>query len=712
MKASPRITRRSTVLLVSVVLLAAGSPPAGRAWLWDASDLRDTAQLCAQVSVIRLPDGRALCTHGPDPAPAGVDYRVEQPLVAPGSAQGLLFPDSPGDTPSKAAATPGIACHGDGTSGPRVHALYGVPADRKDRYDAVVGSIRHWAAEMNAVFQTSASRTGGTRHIRFVTDSQCNLVVDHVKLSARSDDTFQNTLNELALQGYNKSDRKYVLWMDATQLCGIGTYYADDRAIPDNFNNGRTGTPASVSRIDAGCWGLGSRGQSVEAHELMHNLGAVLPTAPSATVNGHCDDDSDRMCYEDGSPLLSLRSVCGADNEALFDCSNDDYFSTAPAPGNYLATHWNTANSAFLAGASSVSFVSIADLTVSEGRSGQATISVPVTLSAPSAQPLSVRFATADNSARSPDDYLATTGTLTFAPGETSKGIAVAIQGDRLQEVDESFTVTLSSPSNAILDSSQAFVTISDGEPTSQGYWFVAADGGIFSFGNAGFFGSTGAITLNQPIVGMASTPSGKGYWLVARDGGIFSFGDAGFYGSTGAITLNQPIVGMATTPSGKGYWFVAADGGIFAFGDAGFHGSGSPSGQRIVGMAATPSGKGYWFVGSGGAVAAFGDARTLGGSTASEALAGIEGTPTGFGYWLVGSNGPVDSFGDARAFGSPTSLHQPLVGMASTPKGGGYWLVARDGGIFSYGDAKFLGSTGSIHLNQPIVGMTATRAQ
>ena len=67
----------------------------------------------------------------------------------------------------------------------------------------------------------------------------------------------------------------------------------------------------------------------------------------------------------------------------------------------------------------------------------------------------------------------------------------------------------------------------------------------------------------------MAATPDGQGYWLVASDGGIFTFGDASFYGSTGAIHLNQPIVGMAATPDGGGYWLVASDGGIFTFGDA-----------------------------------------------------------------------------------------------------------------------------------------------
>jgi hypothetical protein len=78
------------------------------------------------------------------------------------------------------------------------------------------------------------------------------------------------------------------------------------------------------------------------------------------------------------------------------------------------------------------------------------------------------------------------------------------------------------------------------------GYWLVASDGGVFSYGDAQFFGSTGPITLNKPIVGMAATPDGQGYWLVASDGGVFSYGDAQFFGSTGAITLNKPMVGMA----------------------------------------------------------------------------------------------------------------------------------------------------------------------
>jgi len=162
--------------------------------------------------------------------------------------------------------------------------------------------------------------------------------------------------------------------------------------------------------------------------------------------------------------------------------------------------------------------------------------------------------------------------------------------------------------------------------PDGGGYWMVASDGGIFTFGDAQFYGSTGAIRLNKPIVGMAVTPSGHGYWMVASDGGIFSFGDAQFYGSTGAIHLNKPIVGMAATPTGHGYWMVASDGGIFTFGDGQFYGSTGAIrlNKPIVGMAATPTGHGYWMVASDGGIFTFGDGQfygSLGGTGTTNAV-------------------------------------------------------------------------------------------
>ena len=236
--------------------------------------------------------------------------------------------------------------------------------------------------------------------------------------------------------------------------------------------------------------------------------------------------------------------------------------------------------------------------------------------------------------------------------------------------------------------------------PDGNGYWLVASDGGIFNYGDAGFYGSTGSIQLNKPIVGMAATPDGKGYWLVASDGGIFNYGDAGFYGSTGSIQLNKPIVGMAATPDGKGYWLVASDGGIFNYGDAGFYGStGSIQlNKPVVGMAATPDGSGYWLVASDGGIFNYGDAGFYG-STGSiqlnKPIVGMAATPDGSGYWLVASDGGIFNYGDAGFYGSTGSiqLNKPIVGMAATPDGKGYWLGASDGGVFNYGDAGFFGS-------------------
>jgi hypothetical protein len=156
------------------------------------------------------------------------------------------------------------------------------------------------------------------------------------------------------------------------------------------------------------------------------------------------------------------------------------------------------------------------------------------------------------------------------------------------------------------------------------GCWVVGADGGIFGFAGAPYFGSMGGKPLNKPIVGIASTPDHQGYWLVASDGGIFAFGDAKYYGSMGGKPLNKPIVGMASTPNGEGYWLVASDGGIFAFGDAVFSGSmgGKSLVSPMVGMAANPLGQGYWTVAADGGIFSFGDAPYEG-SAAGQVLNG-----------------------------------------------------------------------------------------
>ena len=318
-------------------------------------------------------------------------------------------------------------------------------------------------------------------------------------------------------------------------------------------------------------------------------------------------------------------------------------------------------------------------------------------------------------------DEVTPTGTVTFKDGTT------AISGCSAEALNGSnqATCTTSFPTGGAF----AITAVYSGDPISspstsavvtqvvgragKGYWLVASDGGIFNYGDAVYYGSTGSLTLNAPIVGMAATPDGKGYWLVASDGGIFNYGDATYYGSTGSLTLNKPIVGMAATPDGKGYWLVASDGGIFAYGDAKFYGSTGnlTLNKPIVGMAATPDGKGYWLVASDGGIFAYGDAKFYGSTgnlTLNKPIVGMAVTPDGQGYWLVASDGGIFAYGDAKFYGSTgnLTLNKPIVGMSATPDGKGYWLVASDGGIFNYGDATYYGSAGSLTLNAPIVGM------
>jgi len=246
----------------------------------------------------------------------------------------------------------------------------------------------------------------------------------------------------------------------------------------------------------------------------------------------------------------------------------------------------------------------------------------------------------------------------------------------------------------------------------TDGYDLVASDGGIFSFGSTPFCGSTGGITLNAPVVGMARAPDSGGYWLAAADGGVFAFGGAQFYGSMGGKPLNEPIVGIAATPDGQGYWLVAADGGIFSFGNAQFYGStgGMQLNKPIVGMAATADGRGYRLVAADGGIFDFGDAQffgSMGGQPLNRPIVGMADDVATGGYWEVAADGGVFSF-RAPFFGSMggSFLAAPIVGMAATLNGAGYRFVASDGGVFTFGDATFDGSMGGKPLNKPVVGM------
>jgi hypothetical protein len=303
---------------------------------------------CKAGFEFRLPKGRIGCTHGPDPAPPGRDIRTPVSLAE-------IAARSTGEPLEASAHQEGIVCVGDGVDGNRVQAVYAYPAGGQDNYDQVAPYIEHWAALTDRIVNESAAKTGGVRHVRYVTGVGCQLDVAKVALSEAAVASLSGTAADLAAQGFDRPDRKYLVWVDAYVYCGIATVEPDDRPDQGNANNG-PGSPGMVGRVDRGCWG--NPWLSTEAHELAHILGSVQPTAPHGTWNYHCSDEWELMCYDDDSTadgyvsshdtLVPIVEICPKSHEGLLDCGDDDYFSTSPPPDSWLSQHWNVADSSFL----------------------------------------------------------------------------------------------------------------------------------------------------------------------------------------------------------------------------------------------------------------------------------------------------------------------------------------------------------------------------
>jgi hypothetical protein len=154
--------------------------------------------------------------------------------------------------------------------------------------------------------------------------------------------------------------------------------------------------------------------------------------------------------------------------------------------------------------------LAITDVSVAE-TDGAATATFAVTLSAASGQTVTVSYATADDTATSPADYAAASGSVIFAAGEITKLVAVTVVGDTLDEPTETFRVNLSSPVNATIADAQGNATIVDNDPD-----LPAASTRMAIDRTALFFGSTnnGALkTTGQPV--SVTFSGGTGAWSV-----------------------------------------------------------------------------------------------------------------------------------------------------------------------------------------------------
>lgn len=284
----------------------------------------------------------ALLAHGVNASP-GVDAGTVDPIDTGLGGNFISHPRLPGKPPTEllhpvaaqaqAAANPPV-CEGDGVSGKRIRVLYVREADQPDRYATMAPLLRAFAAGVDDIFNDSAAKTGGSRHIRYVTTAgpNCQVDVGNIVLPKGG---YAQVFDRAARADNYSPDRNYVLFSENT-ACGGTSGDTDEQPGPANrFNKG-----GHWSEIGVGCWSTNGY-----AHELGHLLGAVMPGAPHFQGGSHCSQEWDIMCYEEPQDYEACPSRA---NDMLLDCGNDDYFHTNPPAGSYLATHWNVANSAFL----------------------------------------------------------------------------------------------------------------------------------------------------------------------------------------------------------------------------------------------------------------------------------------------------------------------------------------------------------------------------
>jgi hypothetical protein len=309
-----------------------------------------------------LPPGISLDDPSDTPSlreKAGVDG---VPTTKDGSPKGSLGRAAAKYFPAGPSVIPGFsshvapACAGTGTDGRRVRVLYVREAADAPRLTALRSAFLNEIAQVDDLFAYASDAPGESRRVRWYSDSNCQPIIDEVvlpngALSVGSSAGHDALISSLKGAGYSNPSHKYLVFAEGNRIggntCGLGNFFNDLRPGQENYNNGNGNVPATVARVDTVCW-FSNNAQSTTTHELIHTFGAVQEGAPNATHYGHCHDDNDPMCYDDGSGM-PMRQVCTQTGAALqLDCNKDDYFSIAPTPGSFLASNWNLANSAFL----------------------------------------------------------------------------------------------------------------------------------------------------------------------------------------------------------------------------------------------------------------------------------------------------------------------------------------------------------------------------
>jgi hypothetical protein len=149
--------------------------------------------------------------------------------------------------------------------------------------------------------------------------------------------------------------------------------------------------------------------------------------------------------------------------------------------------------------------ISINDVTAGEGNSGTTNFNFTVSLTASSASTITVNYATADGTATAPSDYTTKSGVVTFAPGQTSQTVTIAVNGDTLFEPIETFFVNLTSPANAVIIDNQGQGTINNDDVVGSADLVILKTGAATASGSANV-AYTIVVTNNGPTGASAVT--------------------------------------------------------------------------------------------------------------------------------------------------------------------------------------------------------------
>lgn len=265
--------------------------------------------------ILRYPDGSRAFTHGPDVY--AEDTRNEIQMPAP------VAPRCVASTESRHSRLL------------IVHPLGSTPGA------GLEGEVRTMVEKANAQLRLDSSERGVQAEFIFRCDGAGRVEATHVDSQFTSPSDFRTITVELKQKGFTEDQVKYWVFYDGSNvvplIAGQATMYNDDQAGAANEN--LQGGSFALTWGQDGDWGA-----SVMMHENGHNLGAVQDSSPNTSGAGHCNDGKDIMCYGDGGPQSAYTETTCSDR-FYYDCRGDDYFNVAPAPGSYLASHWNVGSS-------------------------------------------------------------------------------------------------------------------------------------------------------------------------------------------------------------------------------------------------------------------------------------------------------------------------------------------------------------------------------